>query len=107
MRLALAALLFSLQPACAGSGYFNTGNALNSFCQSDRVYVSTYMVGVADAFSLNFSGQKNYICLPPTATSTQLADMACKFIKENPEERHLPASGIAYQVLIKNFRCPD
>lgn len=106
MRLALAALVIASPAMATDSGHFIDGNNLQSLCRADRAYVTAYVVGATDAFNVTFVGQKKYICLPLTITSTQLSDMLCKYVDDNPEQRHLPAGGISYGMLVKYFHCP-
>lgn len=104
MRLAfaLAAMAVAAGPAKA---YYLDGNGLYSFCQNDRNLVSSYIIGATDAFTDNFTGEVKRICLPASVTIPQITDTYCKFLQDHPERRNLPASGLAYQMLIGFYSC--
>lgn len=104
LALALAALVIAAGPAGA---YYLDGNGLYSFCQQDRNLVSSYVVGAADAFSINFAGQVNHVCLPKSVTILQITDTYCKFLQDHPESRNLPASNLVYQMLVGFYSCPS
>lgn len=125
--IALVAILASVKTAHAG---FWDGNFLYRNCQGDSGFVNGYVTGWIDKWGVDSywvdsawqdekhdtgldyvrrtmlkGGIGRKICLPPKATSGQLSDVFCKFLKENPAKRADPADGLLGEALHDAFPC--
>lgn len=103
----VAALSFS--PTIAGAnGFFLSGNDLWKGCKINRNEVSTYISGVVDTFGV-FEGAltTKMFCLPSNVSATQLRDMVCKNLKENPDVRHENAASLVSAMFFTAFPCKD
>ncbi|MBX4972626.1 hypothetical protein HJB56_26260 [Rhizobium lentis] len=99
--------LFSSTTAHADPA-FMTGNKLFEYCQTNRLFVVGYMMGVVDK-GLYDSSAADYgltrepdsrelkvigtfvrtnRCVPDGATSGQMVDVICKWLNEHPADRH-------------------
>jgi Ssp1 endopeptidase immunity protein Rap1a len=68
--------------------------------------------GVADTIALwrgaalnAAEGDKAPACIPEKATTQQLVDIGLKFIRENPAERHIPASALLMRAFHAVWPC--
>ena len=94
------------------AGYYVSANKLLSLCESDAVVDQNvcvgYILGVADAAqSLDSEINIRRYCLPKNVTSSQLEKVAIKYVNDNPQQLHKPAS---YYVLVsfrKTFPCEE
>ena len=68
---------------------------------------SGYARGVADTIQLwrGAEGDKAPACIPEKATTQQLVDIGLRFIRENPAERHLPASVLLMRAFSVAWPC--
>lgn len=89
---------------------FLTGNELHEYCTSctgnNELYCLGYMAGVSD--TLNHPLVRNDrlgICMPKSVSMGQVQDIVLKFFDENPQIRHLSASGLVSAALLKVFPC--
>ena len=120
MKSILAGGLLALFATCANSAVYN-GNRLAELCLGDRSFVTGYVVGMMDKASddigissIRFAGDQrlglvvfeieNY-CVPAQASVGQAVDIFCKYLTENPGERHLPASILAAKSLSAVWPC--
>ncbi len=104
MKLKIAALVLCAFPTAANA-FFLDGNMLYQSCQGadNGVDVYNYAMGVSDTSkALGFG---DAICVPPNATSGQLADVICRTLSGLPEIRHREAASIALVTLADSFPC--
>ncbi len=109
-KLAAFTLLFPF----FSNSYAFTGNDLQPLCEkkSTSAICLFYIQGSIDGMILVNAGSKasgnsknDLFCLPENASNAQLQDVAVKYMKENPEIRHEPASMIIYRSLRSNYPC--
>lgn len=101
------ALSFSSSTATANS-FFLTGNDLWKGCKINRPEAADYILGVVDTFGVfeNALTTKMF-CLPANVTRTQLTDMVCKNLRENPDVRHENAAELVSVTFFTAFPCKD
>jgi hypothetical protein len=118
-----------LFPVCANAGQFYDGNRIHLLCSQpgQTGLIAMYTVGVTDksdammdtvsnwavrtkhldttelAGLLRASG--NLICLPDRARPSQLGDVVCKYVKENPARRADGGDKIVLDALEQSFPC--
>lgn len=84
----LAALISTTQVHAAN---FWDGNDLQMMCTSEfpdvRAIMAGYVVGALDATAAH--------CSPSGVSVQQAADVVCKFLADNPAERHFNGASIA------------
>ena len=96
--------------------YFVDGNGLHRFCQSEPEFAHGYVVGIVERLlstqELNSlrrhtddSVHVPTVCLPDAVVTTQLRDVACKYLREHPEERHEHASYLVARSMATAFPC--
>ena len=92
------------QPTMAHAGYFHTGNDLLNICTDQRYVQKGECIGLATAYYESM--QMTHTC-PKTSniTTGQIRDIAVKFLKDNPGERHLLAATLAYRAFYVAFDC--
>jgi len=99
---ALAVLLCSAFTAQAQSQFFN-GNELLSRMESTNHFAQGvahgYVVGIMDTMT------GITICSPGKLTVGQVHDIIHKYLKDNPEHRHLAADVIVETVMSRRFPC--
>lgn len=113
LQVALTLVLFTavmlvgggMPTASAGGGQrFLTGNDLHQKCLDRSAQL--YVLGVFDALSIAEGGISNVVlCVPTSVVSTQISDIACKFISENPASRHLNASALVARSIHLAYPC--
>jgi hypothetical protein len=95
MRL-IAATILSLVPAMVQAA---DGNQLHELCRSgDAVY---YVSGLVDGLILTNSAKN--LCIPRSATTGQLKDVVCKYVRDNPQLRHQQAPALTYSSMRSSF----
>jgi hypothetical protein len=90
-------------PPSQALAYWNDGNKLVDYCKTHDTLVAGYITGVIDS-DKNYGTSISY-CIPSNANVGQLLDTFCKFLKENPEQRHLPGSNLVRLTLVKAWPC--
>ena len=103
-----ALLLFGwVMPADAQKAYFLTGNNLLDTCEESDGACLGYVMGVADRISSEqaLPKAKQVICVPVEATGKQVKDVVVKYLRSQPEQRHLPAPALVWNALQKSFPC--
>jgi hypothetical protein len=98
----VAVILLAAFPAMA---HWMTGNDLKELADIgekssegwDQLAFGNYVIGVIDATSMK-------ICIPQTATRKQCAEVVKKYLKEHPEQLHLPGAGIVINAI--HTACP-
>ncbi len=124
---AMVGLLMLATQSCA---QWYEGNELHRDCtKNNRPFIGGYITGVLDKLeedrarvgeisskspqiTLDDSWQlltsiSGGICLPHQATIGQLIDVACAYLRDNPTQRHLPATTLVTNSLAKGFQCQD
>lgn len=89
---------------------FADGNILHEYCTEEselaRTVCTWYIIGVYDAaMSVSVESLVPLICAPKPAQARQIVDVARKFLEDNPDKRHLNASGIVANALKEAFPC--
>jgi hypothetical protein len=125
-RVLLIALVFGLLDSAVAEAM--DGNKLFEGCrQQYRVGLSGYVAGVwdkagSDAVTatvyLAMQDRKksehmdkmlmdgmNAACLPQGVTNGQMVDVICKFLRDNPAERHKLGSDLTMNALVTAFPC--
>jgi hypothetical protein len=97
--LALGAL--AVVPLNCHATYFDTGNKLFEFCtEGDRIKCLATVSGGWDMMTA-----LGYECQDKGVQRGQIADVVTKYMRENPHERHLPASFLIVLAGEKFFGC--
>lgn len=102
-----AAVLVSLAPAASLAGFIDGTNLVN-FCRNHPQAASDYLMGLVDGAVLNQSDlgfTRSKICIPDTAYASQVRDVACQYLENHPEVRHLGAADILLGHLSETFPC--
>jgi len=113
--LLMIVLLFSFNQVRAVEGFYK-GNDLLEECEA---YLSDtgsaakgnicigYIMGVVDthAVVVIWDGSEKRFCLPRSIQSSQLVRVAIKYLKENPQDLHLAATGLVIVALDFAFPC--
>jgi hypothetical protein len=88
------------------------GNELHKHCSLKTDSARTFVVGFVsgstrgiDLMSYMFT-KKSYFCTPSNLKFGQSADIVCKWLSENPRQRHLTASGLVLNAIEEAFPCP-
>jgi hypothetical protein len=117
-RILLTALAVVLMAASAKAEvtftlFFGTGNALWDLCRDPgegETMCRGFVMGIADAMSLTQADNGNVArwetCPPPKVPSSQMQDIATRFLREHPEQRHHPAGVLVAHALADAFPCP-
>lgn len=105
VMVALALSIASPPTAHASSYALNTGNDFIESCSSDgvsyeRAACLAYVRGLFDAFRLASS-----ICPPDGVTIDQMLEIGRKAIRDNPQNRHKPASFLIWESWFLDFPC--
>lgn len=105
LSLVLFAAVVAPTPTYAGGrGRFVTGNDLHRKCQDRSAQM--YVLGVYDALSITEGTVSDTVrCVPDGVVSSQLTDIACKFVDENPAARHLNAALLVTRSFYVAFDC--
>lgn len=90
-------------PSSNALAYFADGNSLLERCREpSRAAALHFSVGAVDmALALN---NKDF-CIPENVNAGQLSDVICKYVRDTPEERHLPAAFMIILGLQKAWPC--
>jgi hypothetical protein len=104
-RLAGAALCLAL----SGPGLGATGNDLYDWCtDGDSAVCNSFLIGTAGTVTTLQTWkrvEKDYVCLPEDVTAGQLRELVVAELEANPEQRHLNASSLTLNALLKGFPC--
>lgn len=97
-----ALMLATVAPAQA---VFHDGNELHALCEKGDG--QRYVMGIADAMAhvRNLAIPASRMCPHPDVQAKQMYDVACKALRENPQDRHLTAASIVWTALAKAFPC--
>lgn len=111
-RLALLVALISPTGAIAEntSGAFFNGNDLHDRCQNSESFTRGFVAGVNDAFyasSVHENIKTLRLCSPTDSDLEQLTDVVCKYLSDNPAERHYNAALLIREILTETYPCSD
>ncbi|MBD9511930.1 hypothetical protein IB265_34845 [Ensifer sp. ENS10] len=74
------------------------GQDLSDMCRSDRFASMMYVKGAADGmFAM---GAEFISCIPNEASTQQMGDVVCKWLRDNPQHRHkksISVVGLAFK----------
>jgi len=120
MKLARVGLFLAAVSAPANAAIYD-GNRLVSMCVSDTGFVQGYVGGQIDKgtedigiVSVQMAGDKRIrdvlftieaFCLPQGVVLGQAVDVFCRYLTENPAERHLPGPQLVSKSLSKAWPC--
>lgn len=96
-----AAILLLALPSSAFCNFLD-GNEIYEKCASDRRYVQIYSMGIADAFEKE---AKPYFCLRDGVKQSQMGDVFCNFLRDNPADRNDDAAGLAGVAFMRAWPC--
>jgi hypothetical protein len=101
--------------AHAGDLEFFTGESLYAQCSAKpaatdylprQARCAGYVLGVSDAQqAVQGAGGAGKVCLPVTASSTQLVMSVDRFLDAHPEKRRLAAQDLVIEALSVDFPC--
>lgn len=98
MKKLLAALFF-----VSSSAHAITGNELLASLENKEPGIQLYGIGFVTAIA---DITRNTLqCSPAVSTYGQVKDVVIKYMKENPEIRHFPASQIVTFILKQTWPC--
>ena len=101
-------------PAEVQAGYY-TGNQMLEICESKQIHENGclgFYAGVRDtlpllgAFLPASNSARPNVCVPDGVTHFQLRDVAIKYMRAHPEDRHLLASALAMVAYAQAWPCP-
>lgn len=93
---------------------FMDGNSLNEWCtakEGDANYFQknascrAYVIGVVDDFTLEMDLAKKPKCIPGNSTRGQVADVVTKYLRDNPDTRHISAPILIRMAMVGAFGC--
>jgi hypothetical protein len=113
MRFLLPAALAVAPLTGFAQGTFWTGNDLLTRCGDSTMpgtlVCLTYLQGVADTMIVAQTPKGGIMgwraCIPAGVQASQLRDVATRFLREHPEQRHSPAPSLVAMSLAQAFPC--
>ncbi|HEX3920224.1 MAG TPA: Rap1a/Tai family immunity protein [Caulobacteraceae bacterium] len=113
--LAALALMTAGVSAQAGDLEFFTGEGLYAQCSAKpstsdylprQARCAGYVLGVSDALqAAQGAGAPQRVCLPATASSTQLVEVVSQYLDAHSEKRRLAAQDLVIEALSVSFSC--
>ena len=120
--IAFFVIVSSLGAPAVAQTFYHTANELYRNCEPDeddqtrlikRVQCASYIMAVVDTartaplVSAAIGGHEPtlYLCIPPEVEVRQLVDIVVAYLRANPADRHLNASGQVQMALLKSYRC--
>ena len=104
VKLGMMALLVS-SPAAA---QFFDGNELHAMCSDGRKDAAAiYALGALDAAHLyqQLSGVRDRVCMENGIQASQVADVVCKYLDDNPQHRHWLAADLVAESAAAAWPC--
>lgn len=86
-------------------GQFWTGEEIYRRGTGSALLMS-YVAGIHDANLIYWTSTDNF-CVPAGATTGQLADVAFKYLQENPQDRHRNAAFLVRESFRRAWPCPS
>lgn len=110
MRLGIVAIFLALLSSSPTSarGNFWTGNDLYRWCEESEDLALAYVAGAVDSEMLTGEishGAWQKFCPHQNVSTGQARDIVCKYLAENPADRHLTASYSVSMALNGEFPC--
>jgi hypothetical protein len=109
--LTVAILLLASTPTKAQKLSPTTGNELLEWCQSGDTWQTGrcygYVIGVADLQTMVGKAlpENRQSCIAEGMTVGQIVEVAIKYLKQHPEERHFNASVLMVKAIAEAFPC--
>ena len=103
--------LYGKQQESTRSSVVETGNDLLAICSEVSSQLGTacmfYIRGITEGFfgALAATRQSQAFCLPETVTQYQMRDVVMKWLRENPEKRHIDAGFLIIRAMKDAFPC--
>lgn len=86
--------------------YLIDGNDLYSLCSSSNRAAIWFISGVLDGYERAVeTGSAGMYCIPANAKTTQIIDLACNYVRNNPKYRHYSASFMVQQAMLEAWPC--
>ncbi len=107
-RLALVLGFLCVSTDCFG--FYLNGNKLHELCLTKeksstvRMMLRAYSMGIVDASAAYAKGNRHF-CVPDGVVGDQVTDVVCKYLVENPSQRHSEAGDIATAALLTTWPC--
>jgi hypothetical protein len=115
MDRVIRTLLIALLPKAAVTGAvyaqytpggYHDRNYLQRICTDGRSASAHYIIVVSDSHAAFVDrGVTPSICKPNGVTITQTTDVVCKYLADNPQDRHLQAASLVVFSLEAAFPC--
>lgn len=103
IKAVIPALLLVTTAVGPASAAFMTGNNLDDLCRNgNRSIVMGYAVGITDFLE---GTAPEAICIPEGVPAKQVVDILCKYVDENPKDRHLSGDYMVILSLSESFPC--
>lgn len=110
--IAIVVLMFATvgQAGKAEASYYD-GSQLLEWCEGDdanKIACVAYLAGMSDITDTydNWGVLKERdFCIPDSATLSQLVKVVIKGLNEKPENLHLTASSLVFNIFYKAFPC--
>lgn len=89
------------------SAAFYDGHSLYAACSEDKVMATTYAVGVLDAAHLyqSLSGVRDRVCIEVGVQASQVGEVACNYLEDNPQNRHWLAADVVAESAAAAWPC--
>lgn len=100
--------LFWVLLACTPvSAAFYDGHSLHAACGEDKAMATIYAVGVIDAAHLyqSLSGVRDRICIEVGVQASQVGEVACNYLEDNPQNRHWLAADVVAESAAAAWPC--
>lgn len=101
MRRLIAALALFLLPV--GAYADTTGKDLLVWCQTSELQAVSYINGVYDMIGFLPKGD---ICPPKSVTGLSVTNTVCRWLGNNPKERHRSSAMATLMALHQTYPCP-
>lgn len=104
--LAIAVFSAAFPAICHASSFFE-GNDLHELCETKRALAQAYVMGVTDgmdSYGVTSDGNSPF-CVPPNVRSKQISDIACNYLRDNPEKRQYSAASNIFAAVLAAFPC--
>jgi hypothetical protein len=102
MKLANLAMVLM---TAASDAHASNGNDINQWCENDPAIALAYIDGIMDAYAT--VGPPIDYCPARDVTYGQVRDVVCKWVNNNPEERHRSGALLVPRALSTVWACED
>lgn len=104
MRSIVLTFLFFMSPNMVLAAFLS-GNQLKQELDQHSASGRLYVAGVVDTFAAAEKIGKNKMCFPDSGTLSQAEAVILKYLNDNPQDLHWPASYLAIYALSQAFPC--